>query len=195
MTLPAAFRTTHGHKPKNSPASPEYIAWCGMKARCHNPKNPKYPEYGARGIEVCDGWRSDFSQFFRDMGTRPGPAFSLERKDVNGDYEPDNCRWATKTDQSRNRRYLTRYLFRGEKLLVCEMAELTGVDQAMILARLNGGWPVELAAIALPGSRRPVQRFTKVCQHCRCVFSREILTDADWTMRHYCSEECFEENP
>jgi hypothetical protein len=148
----------HGHKPKHSPASQEYVAWCGMKARCHNPKNPKYPEYGGRGIEVCDHWFSDFPQFLRDMGTKPGPSFSLERKDVNGNYTPENCEWATKTTQARNRRNLIRYPFRGEHLLVCEISDRTGISQALILARLYKRWPVELAATSPAGTRRPTYR-------------------------------------
>lgn len=183
--------TIHGHKPKHSPASPEYVAWSGMKARCNNTKNPKHSEYGGRGIQVCDRWQSDFAQFLRDMGTKPGPEFSLERIEVNGNYEPENCRWATKTDQARNRRYLTRYLFSGQKLLVCEIEELTGIDQALIWGRLNHGWPVDLASTAPAGARRPIQSATTTCRNCRVVFSRPIVTDADWQMRNYCSYECY----
>lgn len=148
----------HGHKPKHRPASQEYIAWCGMKARCQNPKNPKYAQYAGRGIKVCDAWRYDFMQFLRDMGAKPGPSYSLERTDVDGNYEPANCKWATRTEQARNRRYLTRYPFRGEDLLVCEISERTGIDQALILSRLNKRWPVELAATSPSGTRRPTYR-------------------------------------
>jgi hypothetical protein len=89
--------------------TPTYWAWSAMVARCTNPKNPRYRNYGGRGIKVCKQWRS-FSSFLADMGPRPNgkrgsrSLYSLDRKDNDGDYEPSNCRWATVEQQNANKR-------------------------------------------------------------------------------------------
>lgn len=83
----------------------EYRTWRCMLRRCQNPAHRGYEDYGGRGIQVCDRWQS-LEAFIADMGKRPGVGFSIDRIDVDGDYTPGNCRWATATDQMRNRRRL-----------------------------------------------------------------------------------------
>jgi hypothetical protein len=81
----------------------EYTSWAGVKSRCFNQKEKAYPNYGGRGITVCERWRNSFENFLADMGPRPSQKHSVDRIDVNGNYEPSNCRWATATQQARNR--------------------------------------------------------------------------------------------
>lgn len=126
--------TTHGMS-----RSPEYRAWDNARGRCYREKDNKYPLYGGRGITMCDEWRFSFKAFFADMGPRPSPLNSLDRKDCNGPYAPGNCRWATDEEQNNNRNFNRHLMVDGDRLTVAQAAKLTGVPHATILGRLDAG--------------------------------------------------------
>ena len=126
-----------------------YSSWQSMRDRCENPSSNDFPRYGGRGIKISQAWNC-FEQFLRDMGERP-KGKTLDRIDVNGDYTPSNCRWATPKQQARNRANNRMVLHEGTTLPLSEWADRMGVPSALVLARLNRGWT---ASDAL---NRPVQ--------------------------------------
>jgi hypothetical protein len=134
----------HGHTGgrKGRPSS-EYLAWSNMISRCENPKHKSFPGYGGRGISVCGQWRKSFAKFLADMGARPSTDHSLDRIDNNGNYCPENCRWATRRQQHRNKRNNRILTHDGRSLSVPEWAEKIGVSKVTIALRLLRGWPTE----------------------------------------------------
>lgn len=118
-----------------------------MLARCRNPNTVAYPEYGGRGITVCERW-SDFRNFFADMG-EPTPGLTLDRIDNNLGYSKENCRWATRTQQGRNKRSNRILIVAGESKTMSEWAEATGLKLSTIWARVNKGWSAD-DAVLLP---------------------------------------------
>jgi len=148
--ITAEFNTTHGHsasgsnsKNGNRRVSKEYDAWQHMLDRCNNPKSEWYHEYGGRGIKVCDEWTQSFTNFLNDIGLAPSGTHSIDRKDVNGDYTKDNCRWATYREQNRNKRNNRALTFNNRTLLVIEWAELLGCKPCTLYMRLHRKWSVE----------------------------------------------------
>lgn len=117
----------------------EYRIWRGMKNRCYNKKTYKYPDYGGRGIEVCKRWNDSFMNFVNDIGFRPTKNHSLDRIDVNGNYTPINCRWATSKQQSRNKRNNHWLEHNGLKMILIDWAKLFNVNQASLSEMLNKG--------------------------------------------------------
>lgn len=124
--------------------SREYSTWCSMKSRCQNKKNNVYKHYGGRGIKVCKEWLV-FENFYKDMGKKPKGA-SIERIDVNGNYEKQNCRWANQKEQTRNTRKNVYYLIDGKKMTLKEIAEKYGICYSMIHSRIyHGKWSLKKA--------------------------------------------------
>ena len=84
--------------------STEYWSWQHMKQRCLNPKNKRFKDYGGRGIKVCSRWLNSFENFLEDMGPKPGPKYSIDRIENDGNYSPSNCKWSTVLEQNNNKR-------------------------------------------------------------------------------------------
>jgi hypothetical protein len=132
-------KSTHGHT-KGGRATPMYMTWVGMIARCTNAHHVKYHLYGGRGISVCARWLHSFSAFVEDMGTKPSECHSLDRINGDGDYEPGNCRWATLEQQNQNRSTSIMIECGGLRLAVSEWARRTGIPRHAIYSRLRMGW-------------------------------------------------------
>lgn len=131
--------TTHGMTD-----SAEYGIWCKMIGRCCNPNDRAYADYGGRGVRVCHRWRESFAAFYEDMGDRP-KGKTLDRIDNDGDYCPDNCRWATRKEQNRNSRKNVLLTFSGRTQCIGTWAEERGMKLRTLWARLNRGWSVDRA--------------------------------------------------
>jgi hypothetical protein len=124
----------HGHTAGGH--TTEYRSWCAIRKRCGNPTDDDFKHYGGRGIVVCDRWR-DFSVFLADMGMKPGPRMSIDRIDVNGNYEPGNCRWVTQRTQTRNKRTNVYVTFMNKTASIGEWAEYLHLPYMKLWYRLN----------------------------------------------------------
>ncbi len=150
----------HGHSSRNSKLNPTYRSWQAMKERCQNPNNPRFKDWGGRGIKVCERWQ-DFVNFLEDMGEKP-EGLTLDRVDNNGNYELGNCRWATWKEQIQNRR--NQFFFvalDSQGTMIAsnnqyKFARQHGLDYRQINACLNGrqkshkGWRFKRIT-SLPG--------------------------------------------
>jgi hypothetical protein len=125
--------------------TPEYDIWVDMKGGCYNPNHHKYPDYGGRGIMVCDEWRHSFVPFLNHIGKRPDPNLSLDRINNDGNYEPGNVRWATRIEQMRNQRKSIYVELDGQRLALKEICLRRGVSYEAMLRRLYCGWTPERA--------------------------------------------------
>jgi len=121
---------------------PGYGTWVGMRQRCFNKSSKQYPQYGGRGITVCDRWKDSVENFIADMGPRP-KGMSLDRIDNNGNYEPANCRWATPRQQQNNCRNTRVLTANGASLPIQEWGRRIGIPANVIKWRLSRGWTPE----------------------------------------------------
>lgn len=143
--------TNHIHGHCGAKPSATYNTWLDMKKRCIRKWHHDYKWYGGRGIKVCDRWLNDFSAFLADMGEKPA-GLTLDRINNDGNYEPGNCRWATRAEQAANKRRgggmgpgVKVIEFAGEAMSVGDWDKKLGLKQGGIWHRLNNGWPLERA--------------------------------------------------
>jgi hypothetical protein len=131
-------RTEHGHSIKGKVA-PEYRAWHSMKNRCLDKNTKYYHNYGGRGISVCQRWLFSYENFYNDMGQRPSNKHSLDRIDVNGNYEPDNCRWATIKTQALNRQNTVSVIYNNEEISAADFSQKTAISSKWIRQQARVG--------------------------------------------------------
>jgi hypothetical protein len=157
----AARSTRHGAAGRGRHA-PEYDIWWAVLARCTNPNQEYFADYGGRGITVCARWRNSYPNFIGDMGSRPKATHSIDRIDNDAGYwcgraecpecgpagRVPNCRWATRRQQSRNTRVSRRLTIGDRTMALVEWAEEKGISASTLRTRLSAGWPVERAVNA-----------------------------------------------
>jgi hypothetical protein len=134
----ATRRRSHG-----ASRTPLYEIWVGMIARCRRTTSTSYPYYGGRGIKVHDAWADDFAAFQRDVGARPSADHSLERVNVDGDYEPSNVTWVLRREQVRNQRRTRWVIYQGRRMCLKEATDIIGMSYGTVLSRIQSGWPEE----------------------------------------------------
>jgi len=133
----------HGHT-MNGKRSKEWIAWNAMIRRCRYPSMQDYPCYGGRGISVCRRWATSFEKFLEDVGYAPGPEYSLDRINNNGNYKPGNTHWATAQEQMRNSRTVRLITYDRRTMTIGDWAEETGLNRQTIQMRLDEyGWSIQ----------------------------------------------------
>jgi len=136
--------TTHGRS-----RTPLYKTWRGIIDRCTMPTDPRYKNYGARGITVCKRWLQ-FDNFLRDMGEKPTPAHTIERKNNNRGYSMSNCEWATRTAQARNMRSNVNIRSEGVTRCLTDWLRINGIKPGTYYTRISRGWSVRKAAFTPP---------------------------------------------
>lgn len=143
-----------------------YSVWAGILTRCYNPNSPNYRNYGARGIKVCEEWKTyeNFEKWALNNGYNPNhekKTISIERTDTNGDYSPDNCVWATAKEQMNNTRRNTFVTFNGKTKTLAEWAEHYGINYSTFMSRYSRGW--DMARIA----STPTHKYERRTSQCR----------------------------
>ena len=121
----------------------EYKIWEAMKRRCYATSDKSYPNYGGRGIIVCERWIHSFKNFLEDMKQRPSDTHTIDRINNNGNYTPENCRWTTRKEQIKNRRCAHNLTFNGTTKTMLEWSNITGIDYFTLHKRIKHGWTTE----------------------------------------------------
>jgi len=134
----------HGESYYGGHLTKEYKIWLGMKARCYNPNNDSYSRYGARGIVVCERWVNSFETFLTDMGRCPS-GMSIDRRNTNGNYEPQNCRWATQQEQQNNRLNNRWFTLNRLTKTISQWSRHLNKNPKLVHTRISRGWSVERA--------------------------------------------------
>lgn len=169
---------------------PEYHVWQSMRARCYKPSTNNYDRYGGRGIEVCERWQKSFLNFIDDMGRRPSDLHSIDRIDGDGNYSPENCRWATIIEQSDNKERTHKVMFRGKLRTYREVSEITGIAVATVAYRGSKGLPLDSKLYESrlgkepPNKGNKMKHYYKKCSWCTDDFVAKRKS------QRFCSNVC-----
>jgi hypothetical protein len=147
---------------------PLFDTWRGMIRRCHDPAYRYYRNYGARGIMVCQRWRESFWAFVDDVSPKPSGAFSLDRRENDGHYEPDNVRWATRQDQARNTRFNRKITLAGRTQTLEDWTRELGIAKSTLFNRLRLGWTEERTLTTKPHRKLPNYTYFPPCGTAVC---------------------------
>lgn len=156
-----------------------YATWAGMKQRCYNPNAQQWKNYGARGIVVCQEWRESFNRFVADMGLRP-EGLTLDRIDNNGNYEPSNCRWATRAEQRVNQRDCVYVEHDGKRMTIEQWGRESGIRATVLRRRYHKG--ITGDALFAPSDPKIVANITRASR-------------IRWTGGQYQATECYRGHP
>lgn len=135
------MRKIHGESGKTK----EYRAWRSIRRRCYSKTFQDFHNYGGRGIVVCARWLESYSNFLTDMGRAPSPLYTIERNDTNKNYEPSNCRWATRSEQNQNKRNNILFTLDGRTQNIKQWCNELGLLYGTTQNRIRSGWPIERA--------------------------------------------------
>lgn len=142
------------HTKHSDNRSKEHKTWCAIKSRCRELDTPNCKNYGLRGIKIHPLWDDSYEAFLRDVGRAPSPNHSIERIDVNGNYEPGNVKWATSLEQGANKRNNVVFEYAGKRFIITELARCYKINIGTLRRRLiDYKWPVEVAI------EKPVRKF------------------------------------
>ena len=156
----------------------EYHIWNSIKERCNNPKNHAYKYYGGRGISFYDKWENNFIEFYNYIGTRPSKYHSIDRIDVNGNYEPGNIKWATRKEQSRNLRSNINITINGETKCINAWCDVYNISRATVKSRISYGWDL-IKAIT-----HPIRKNSLSYNESDINFSEEFLALLDLEIKN-----------
>jgi len=164
--------------------APERGSYDHMLERCYDTKRQNYRNYGGRGISVCERWRQSFRAFLEDMGPKPSKEYSIERIDNNGNYEPSNCKWATDSEQRRNKRNNVYVEYKGEQRLLIDVCAEVGASRGIVQGRLYLGWPLDEALFTPVGAKKRGPRALKgASRNAAALLSYAESLGGDWEAR------------
>lgn len=171
--IESTIKMGHANKVHGLTGSKEHYAWGHMIQRCYNPNNKSYHAYGGRGIRVCARWLESFANFLVDMGHAPHKSMSVERINVDGNYEPSNCKWATPKEQGRNQRK-TRRDDKGRCLLDLIESGEVAINPNTLASRLDRGMSVSEAV------SRPTRKISRTLRNQKIAFNGQEMTISEW---------------
>lgn len=139
-------KTSQANKKHGKSRTKEYTCWLNMRRRCNQITNKSYRHYGGRGIKVCNQWQHSFEIFLKDMKLAPSLKHSIERKNNDGNYSPDNCKWATRTEQMNNFRKNHKLTYQNKTMNICQWSDILEIKWTTLYARIfKYKWSVDRA--------------------------------------------------